>query len=382
MAFIHYSQIRNSLFFRAITLIMVAVTGLACAIPGLGDDPPAAGDAGPVVTVSSPTDGQQLEPGVEIQILSTSLHAEGIVRTELLVDGEVIWVDANAQPQPDTPFIVAQPWTPDLPGSHVIQVRAFNPANVSGQSEPVVVDVVAAAQAVDDQPPPATAEPEVSPVASTPVSALGDAPTATPPPLPTPAQPADTPTPAAPKLTPTPTPTPGVFASTGLEPEGRFAEIWQAVGAGDSRLGYPTGPEIDDRDFARQYFENGLMYWWDSPAEAGYIWVVDSPQNADLTGGATWNRYPDSWDGEEEFPCEAARRNDDMGPRRGFGQLWCERPELRTRLGNPRDREAGSGGSPPFGHVQFYQGGVMLYNPINGEVFVLFDQGDWQRFGW
>jgi len=55
---------------------------------------------------------------------------------------------------------------------------------------------------------------------------------------------------------------------------------------------------------------------------------------------------------------------------------------LQTRLGNPRDYEGGSSGNPPFAHVQFFQGGVMIYNPLNAEVFVLFDQGDWQRFGY
>jgi hypothetical protein len=121
------------------------------------------------------------------------------------------------------------------------------------------------------------------------------------------------------------------------------------------------------------------MYWWDNPQNPDFIWVIDAPQ-ADAKSGTSWNRYNDTWNGQDPFSCEAARQNGDKGPLRGFGQLWCSRPELQARLGNPWEQEAGSAGRPPFGRVQFFQGGVMLYNSINSEVFVLFDQGDWQRF--
>ncbi|MEW5957419.1 MAG: hypothetical protein AB1801_06830, partial [Chloroflexota bacterium] len=200
-------------------------------------------------------------------------------------------------------------------------------------------------------------------------------------PSPTPSPSPVTPSATIPLPTPTVTPTPGVFAATGLAPEGRFKDIWDELGAGQSRLGYPTGPEISDRDYARQYFERGLMLWWDNPQGDAYIWVIDSPAE-DLKSGATWNRYPDAWAGEDGYACEAARANAEKGPVRGFGYLWCRRPELQTRLGQPRQAEAGSGGAPPYSHVQFFQGGVMLANPLNSEMYVLFDQGDWQRFGW
>ncbi len=65
---------------------------------------------------------------------------------------------------------------------------------------------------------------------------------------------------------------------------------------------------------------------------------------------------------------------------RGFGQVWCDHPELRTRLGYPSEPEAGSAGRPPYAQVQFFQGGTLIYTPLNKEVYVLFAQGDWQRF--
>lgn len=363
-----------------VTVILLSLI-TACSIPGLSDSRSAGDAARPAVTISSPTNGQDFQLGSQVEVLSSAVDPQGIARTELVVDGEVVWVDANADPQPETPFIVAQPWTPAVPGSHVIQVTAYNADNVPGSSAPLTVNVAApAAQAAEDID---TTAPEASAPTNTPLSVLADAPTATsrPPATVTPAQTPPTPTPAPPTFTPTATPTPGVYAPTGLEPEGRFAEIWEELGAGESRLGYPTQPAFTDRDFARQYFENGVMYWWDNPEEPDYIWVVDSPAD-DLRSGESSNRYPDEWDGDDEVSCDAARANDGKGPFRGFGWLWCQRPELQTRLGNPVEPETGSGGAPPFGRVLIFQGGVMLYNPLNSEVYVLFDQGDWQRFRW
>lgn len=365
--------------FIGATIFVALVT--ACSIPGINDTPPAGSTSAPVVTISNPANGQDFQLGSQVEVLSSAVDPQGIVRTELEVDGEVVWVDANADPQPETPFIVAQPWTPTVAGSHIIQVTAYNADNVPGSSAPLTINVAApAAQVADDID---TREPEGPVPTNTPISSLADAPTATPrpPATATPAQTPPTPTPVPPTFTPTATPTPGVYAPTGFEPEGRLAEIWEELGGGESRLGYPTQSEISDRDFAKQYFENGVMYWWDNPDDPDYIWVIDSPAE-DLRSGSSSNRYPDEWDGDEEVSCDAARANDGKGPLRGFGWLWCQRPELQARLGNPVEPEAGSGGTPPFGRLLRFQGGVMLVNPLNSEVYVLFDQGDWQRFSW
>lgn len=373
-------------FFRRLIFpgVIIGLVGLACALPGLGNDRPSPEAASLVVMITQPTAGQKLELGRELQILSTAEDSAGIVRTELLVDGQVIWVDANADPQPNIPFIVAQPWTPTAPGSHVIQARSYNKNNVTGESAPLTVEVVAAsAQVIGETPQLDTVEPSPAPPTATPVTALQDAPSPTLPPQPTSTSvpPSATPAPTIILPSPTATPTPGVFTATDLLPEGRFGEIWEELGAGKSRLGYPTAPAIGDRDFAKQYFERGLMFWWDAPDDPNVIWVIDSPA-PDLRRGAASNRYPDEWDGDDEYVCDEARANAEKGPVRGFGWLWCQRPELRSRLGNPIEVEAGSGGNPPFSQVQFFQGGVMLYNPRNGELYVLFDQGDWQRFKW
>ncbi len=360
---------------RLLAVIFVAVVSTACTVPGLGDQTPTPASR-PQVMISNPLTGQSLPAEAEVNVLSTAIDGEGITRVELVVNGEVQRIDANAQPQPNTPFIVAQPWLA-RPGTYVIQVRAYNTAGVAGESAPVQVTMVTQAQAAGFTPtaPPAADTPSPTPTPATSTSTLL-APADTPPPPPSPTGPPGTPT-----ATATPTPTPGRFTATGFEPQDRFYDIWQEVGGGRSRLGYPTGPEISGQNYAKQYFEKGLMFWWDNPDTPDFIWVIDSPA-ADLNSGSRWNRYPDRWDGADPFACDKVRENGDKGPVRGFGQLWCERNELQQRLGLPWEYETGSAGNPPFSRVQFFQGGVMVYNPINAEVFVLFDQGDWLRFGY
>ena len=375
-------QLRLIFFFIILTGITVGLTLAACTVPGMTPSP-AEPKSTPAVTLSYPETGQAFQVGEEVKVQSTSVDTEGVARVELLINGEVVRIDANAQPQPNTPFIVAQPWLPDVPGSYLVQVRVYNSAGGAAETSPMTVEVSQAAQAAGVSPlPSSTGQP--GPAEATPApTGFTDAPapmaTATAGTTATAA--GATATAALPAVTPSPTPTPGSFADTGLEPEGRFYDIWQEVGGGQSRLGYPTAPVIATQNYAKQFFEQGLMYWWDNPDGADYIWVIDSPA-PDLNSGQTWNRYVDAWEGQDPFACDEARSNGEKGPMRGFGQLWCSQSELQKRLGSPWEREGGSAGEPPFSRVQFFQGGVIIYNPINAEVYVLFDQGDWLRFGY
>ena len=364
----------RSLYIFLITMTLITLLN-ACTD---SETPPPPKEQPPLVTIiSGPILNETFTVNQEVKIQSTSVHVKGISRVELQIDGQVIWRDANPQPEPNAPYIVVQPWTPDLPGSYLIQVRAYASDDIFGDSNTIRVEVA----------PPATTSPLL------PTKTIVAAPeTVSPSPTERPTatdtiEPSPTPLPSAtltpkPIASPTSTPTPGIYNPTGLEPDGRFRDLWRAVGAGEDRLGYPTSPELSERNFAKQYFEQGMMIWWDNPDGPNYIWVIDTPLD-DPASGQHWNRYEDTWDNEQdEYGCNSARANGDLGPLRGFGKLWCEQPELQRRLGQPREREAGSGGNAPFAHVQFYQGGTMVYNPLNSEVFVLFDQGDWMRFGY
>ena len=361
-----------------IVALLFGVT--ACSLPGLDQNN---GDIPPSAAISSPANNQTVELGQEIQVQSVSVDTEGIIKVELVVDDQVVWIDSNAQPEPNTPFIVNQPWTPETAGPHTIQIRTTNKANVTGVSAPLTIEVIDSSVAATP-----TGSESTAAAGQSDVVVLESADTPTPQPTSTPV-PANTATPEPPQptepkpsptitLTPTQTPAPQKFKPTGLEPDGRFKDIWIELGSGDSRLGYPNGPEIVDRNYARQFYENGLMIWWDNPETPDYIWVIDSPA-PDLTSGTTSNLYPDTWEGGDDYSCDAAR---DGGPVRGFGKVWCDHPELETRLGYPIEPERGSGENPPYAKVQFFQGGVMIYNPINSEVYVLFAQGDWQKFGY
>jgi hypothetical protein len=357
-------------------VLLMLLTLLACTIPGLEGNLLSREPAGPDVAISSPTGRQPLAMDREIKVESVSIDSAGVTRVELVVNGEVIWIDANAKPEPDTPFIVAQPWTPTAPGRYVIQVRSYNQAAAVGESAPLTVEVVA-------QPPLASTStatpggPDIVILAATPTATLAPANTVSARPTAsltsTPAKPSPSPTLTK---TPTTTPQPRVFDPTGLEPDGRFREIWLELGSSNSRLGYPTSAEIGDRNYARQFFETGLMFWWDSPETADVIWVLDSPA-VDFSSGATSNRYVDTWAGGDEYSCDEARQG---GPVRGFGKLWCDRAELQARLGFPSEPESGSAGRPPYARVQRFQGGTMIYNPANSQVYVIFAQGDWLGF--
>lgn len=365
----------RKLFKQTAVTIVLAAAALACSIPGFS---PAQETEKPAVALSSPTNGQTLPVGQETKVQSVSVDVQGVARVELLINGQVVWADANAKPESNTPFIVAQPWTPDAPGKYLVQARAYNTADIAGQSEPVTVNVVANADiaAASSPTPEAATGPTILSgdiLIATPTATRAASPSPTYTAEPTAETPAPTPTAAH---TATPTPEAQNFSPTGLTPDGRFKDIWIELGSGDSRLGYPAGPEIKDRNYAKQFFEKGVMLWWDTPEGPNAIWVLDSPDSAFKRGG-TSNRYDDTWDGGDDYSCDAARSG---GPVRGFGKVWCEQPELQARLGLPSEPEAGSGGSPPYAQVQFFQGGMMFYNPANKAVYVVYNQGDWERF--
>jgi len=368
--------------FYIVAFVILSLSNLACSLLQQVTAHATVTNSKPIITISSPVSGAQLSPGSEIKVQSTSIDPDGIARVELFVNGELERVDTNASiTKNNAPYIVAQPWLPRKTGFYVIQVRSYDTIDTMGESAALTVEMI-----------------EVAPNTATPTPTNTSTPTATPSPLPPPPptptavssiptltktpKPTKTPTPIVLNLpSPTTTPTVGVFSDTGLRPVGRFEEIWEIVPGGKERLGYPTKAEISDRNFAKQRFERGQMYWWDS-ADGPHVWAIDSYAANDVNRGTTWNLYTESWPSEEVefYNCIEALANGTKGPVRGLGKLWCVHPELQVRLGNPVEFEVGSAGNPPFLRVQFFQGGLMIYDPSSSELWVLFNQGDWQRF--
>jgi serine/threonine protein kinase len=206
---------------------------------------------------------------------------------------------------------------------------------------------------------------------------LTDTPTPSSTPVPT-----DTPTPTAtpvPPDTPTLTATRPTDPDTGYRPDPVFDAMWEQLGGGGSPLGYPTGPAVTDRNYAKQYFERGFMYWWQAPTPPEPIWVVVIPDPA-ADKGTTWMRYDNAWDSDIPlFPPDCPQAKEPLGPMAGFGITWCDRAGVKEQIGAPREREFGSGDVYPRGAVQFFQHGVMFENSADRQIWVLVDGQGWRR---
>lgn len=92
----------------------------------------------PSVVILSPPSGSQFYEGEDVAVQSTATDAQGVVRVELVVDGNVVRVDPSptAQGQPNLTLI--QTWRATA-GTHTIVVRAYNAAGA--MSDPVGVSV-------------------------------------------------------------------------------------------------------------------------------------------------------------------------------------------------------------------------------------------------
>ncbi len=163
----------------------------------------------PVVVVLAPPSGSQFYEGDEIAVQSTSADPQGVVRVELMVDGNVVRTDVSPVPQGQMNFTVVQVWKATA-GTHVITVRAYNVAGVV--SDPIGISV------------------EVLPRAA-------QAPTLTPivlPPSPTPLPPVTIPqvTPSPTVATPSPPPTETPTSSPPLPQAPAAPSNFSATGTG------------------------------------------------------------------------------------------------------------------------------------------------------
>jgi hypothetical protein len=382
---------------------ILLLTSLACSV---GAATPVSQTNAPSVNVASPLAGQILPVGQPVSVSSTSTSPDGIQRVELWVDNTLLRVDNN--PSQASPYIVTQTWQSETPGTHAIVVKAIDVNGTVSEAPPTTIMLEAQSEAtpgwteIATESPEPSREPSPTPLApsQTPSRPPASA-TSSPTPQPPTATAEDTPvvmcTPPACATgevyycqgdcpggcgtecaTPTPTLTPPSFEATGIEVQQISQPTWEKPGVGDY-LGYPTQPASDDRRYARQYFERGYLYWWDRPDGRGLIWVVEIPQPGANQGTHWTGPYEDTWDGDDRFSCQAARATS-AGPVAGFGKLWCERPEIAQAIGIPIELEQGTGESTSYGVVQFFQNGVMLYSPLDHEVFVLFNSGGWRRY--
>jgi hypothetical protein len=193
--------------------------------------------------------------------------------------------------------------------------------------------------------------------------APGKTPTPTPMPMDTPSptpMPMDTPSPApTPTDTPQSKPTP-ICPAVG----GPFGGVWGSVRA---KIGCAAGGAVDGK-IVEENFEGGKMFWREP---------VDYAQALVLFNGGTWRIFGHSpyGDNRPEFSCvdDNTPAECPPTPKRGFGMMWCDIPEIRNGLGNAIDCEHEYQGA-----MQQFEGGFMLWSE-SGAVYVFYDGGRWER---
>lgn len=156
-----------------------------------------------------------------------------------------------------------------------------------------------------------------------------------------------------------------------------FAHVWTAVGGAGGRLGNPAAEAVLDRWVADQVFEGGMMYWRNNEfVPANYIYVLLYGGGTNQTQGTIWLQFEDLWrEGMTEFSCPEAQANGALGPKRGFGKVWCEEATVKDGLKSPLELEQGVNAG-----FQDFEKGAMIWNARLGYVYVLYNDGDWLRF--
>ncbi|MBZ0298639.1 MAG: hypothetical protein K8J31_02815 [Anaerolineae bacterium] len=102
----------------------------------------------------------------------------------------------------------------------------------------------------------------------------------------------------------------------------------------------PT-PTVTQIQAAEQVFEHGRMFWLQP---TGQIWVMI----VEGEGKGEWRIYEDTYvDSEPEFDPDITPPDGLDQPRRGFGKLWRDNPDIREALGWAI--------TPEFGFVTRYE---------------------------
>ncbi len=119
-----------------LVLLVIAAALLACDLGSVLSPSPTK----PVVTITAPAHGAQVNMGQEVLVQASATDAKGVVRIELWVNGQL---HATAQsPSPQLSHTAVLKWTPSTAGSHTLLVKAINVSNLS--SDPAAVTVTVA----------------------------------------------------------------------------------------------------------------------------------------------------------------------------------------------------------------------------------------------
>jgi predicted Ser/Thr protein kinase len=150
----------------------------------------------------------------------------------------------------------------------------------------------------------------------------------------------------------TPTPTPSCPPVTGP-----FADIWQSA---KDKLGCATGG-AHGAWMAEETFQKGRMFWRQDREK--YVIALYS--------SGSWGDYLGDWqEGDPEFTC--GPESSPPTPKRGFGRVWCNYPEVRSGLGNATALERGFNGT-----VQDFNRGLII-RMDSGATYVMYSGDGWE----
>jgi hypothetical protein len=113
-----------------------------------------------------------------------------------------------------------------------------------------------------------------------------------------------------------------------------------------------------------QSFQGGLAIW---RSDTRQIYVLSRDGN-------TWSVHPDTWRPGDKVAVDTAPPPGALVPAGGFGTVWRNTPEIKSRLGWAVYEPRGSGGS-----IQVFEHGMVVWTP-HGLLYVLSDDGRWRTF--
>jgi Tol biopolymer transport system component len=144
---------------------------------------------------------------------------------------------------------------------------------------------------------------------------------------------------------------------------GPFADVASTM---QDELGCQTGNAFQGL-VAEEHFEGGIMFWREN---------LDQARSPVLFSDGTWRYYTHApfVEGSPEFSCidENTPAQCPPTPKRGFGLMWCNLPDLRQQLGKAIDCERGYQAT-----MQSFTQGFLLRND-QGRTYALFDDGEWR----
>ena len=153
----------------------------------------------------------------------------------------------------------------------------------------------------------------------------------------------------------------------------RYQEAWEVFGGTAGPFGNATAADVEGIH-SEQRFEHGMMYWRDNATEPDYVYVLYYEDDDEQQTG-TWERYDDEWEeGMPIYSCAAAEDNRPLGPKLGFGLVWCTHSSVRTGLGAAIEEEQYYDGA-----YQDFEGGIMLWSARDETVTVLYDDRTWEQ---